>query len=232
MTLEPLVAGIGVVDGEGVAGSAGVAESWRTLGVSPPGDARTFRKVFRRTCDTFRRLDHVSRALVLAGEAAGIDQVVPEAWRGEAALVLETTVGCLDTDLRFAASLGTGMPDGPSFPYTLPSTCLGELALRHGLRGPGICLATGAQARGAALREAVLLLDHHEATCVVTASVDVLLAAPPSLEPVCRAVVVVLAPAECGLAAVAPWAGCGADAYAMLVSRLPRRPAPSATAST
>jgi len=224
MTTIPIVAALGIVDRERIAGSSGIWRSWSSLGVPAPGNGRTFRAVFGRSDETFRRLDRLSRAVVLAGEAAGIGTVVPAAWRDDTALVFETTVGCLDSDLRFARSLRAEMCDAPIFPYTLPSTCLGELALRHGLRGPSICLSTTPSACGAALREAAHLLASGAAKCVVAGLVDVLLDEHPSVAPVCRALIAVLAAPDAGLHATAQWAGSGTDAWSALQSWLEREP--------
>ncbi|MFY9344573.1 MAG: hypothetical protein WAT39_18925 [Planctomycetota bacterium] len=217
----PTIAALGLVDRERLAGSAGIATSWAKLGVPAPGNGRTFRGVFGRTDETFRRLDRISRALVLAGEAAGITAVIAAAGGvppAEVALVFETSLGSLDSDLKFADSMAAGMCDGPVFAYTLPSTSLGELALRHGLRGPTICLATVPAQRGSALREAELLLATGEARVVVAGLVDVLATPRPSVEAECRAVVTVLASPALGLRGVAAWPGSGLDAWESLAA--------------
>lgn len=174
MNTHPAFAAIGVVDRDGIAGSSGVRATWRELGVDAPGNGRTFRAVFGRSDETFRRLDPASRALVLACAALGLSDVLPRELRDETALVVETTVGCLDADLQFAASMGAEMLDAPIFPYTLPSTCLGEIALRHGLRGISVCLSVGPEERGAALAEGARLLASGEAPAVVVATLEVL----------------------------------------------------------
>ena len=46
------------------------------------------------------------------------------------ALVLGTSYGCLHSDVCFARGLEPGGTLRPAvFPYTLPSTCLGEVAI-------------------------------------------------------------------------------------------------------
>jgi 3-oxoacyl-[acyl-carrier-protein] synthase II len=205
MNEVPVIAAIGVVDAHGIAGTGGVRLSWRELDAEPPGSGRTFRAAFGRSDETFRRLDAVSRVLVLAAEAADLSGVLPADLHGETALVIETTLGCLDADLQFAASLGAEMPDAPVFPYTLPSTCLGEVALRHALRGPSVCLCVEPSATGSALAEAARLLANGEAPAVVVGSVDVLRRGVPGAAAACDAVIVVLARRQAGLAAVAEW---------------------------
>ena len=62
----------GVVDALRVIGSSGIDVTWASLGMQAPGGAREFRSLFGRSDETFRRLDCASRALVLAGGAAGL----------------------------------------------------------------------------------------------------------------------------------------------------------------
>jgi len=202
MNRSVVVAAVGAVDMNGIAGSSGVRVSWHDLGVPAPGDGRTFRAVFGRSDETFRRLDVASRTLVLACEALALPSVLPPERRDETALVVETTTGCLDADLQFAASLAAAMHDAPIFPYTLPSTCLGEVALRHGLRGISVCLSVAPAARGAALAEATRLLTNGEAPAVVVASVDVLVRPDARTPRECRAVAALLSTSSSGSRAV------------------------------
>ncbi len=217
---SPRIVGLARLDQEQLVSAAGLQVRWAELGLPAPGDGRTFRAVFGRADETFRRLDRVSRALVLAGEAAGLARVIPRAFAASTGLSFETVLGCLDADLRFADSMAAGMCDGPVFAYTLPSTCLGELALRHGLRGPTVCTATEPSQRGLGLQVAAQLLATGEADFVVAGHVDVLAIARPGVEPQCAVVVAVLAAATSELPAVAAWPGVGPDAYERLASAL------------
>lgn len=182
MTFAPVLAAAALVDRDHIAGTGGVRARWDELRVPPPGDGRTFRALFGRSDETFRRLDVASRALVLACEALGLDRVLPEGDRDRTALVVATSLGCLDADRQFARSLGAEMLDAPIFPYTLPSTCVGEIALRHGLRGPGICLSVPPAEHGLAFAEAVGLLAGGEADAVVAATIDVARTDPSTCE--------------------------------------------------
>ncbi|HEX5052334.1 MAG TPA: beta-ketoacyl synthase N-terminal-like domain-containing protein [Planctomycetota bacterium] len=223
MKAPPVILAVGAVDESCITGTAGVHVRWSELGSSAPGTGRTFRAVFGRPDETFRRLDRVSRALVLASTAAGLDGLLSPEARAGCALVVETCLGCLDSDLRFAQSLGTGMCDGPVFPYTLPSTCLGEIALRHGLRGPSVCLSIAPEASGLALAEARNLLAAGDAEHALACTVDVLERMAPDTPATCRAVVALLARARADLAPVAPWPGPGADPWSRLTATLQHR---------
>jgi len=165
------VSSLGVADARGVAGDARPGVLWSDLGVDATGGRPSWKRVFEAPFPEFRRLDPLSRFACLAVEAAGLARL-PEADRRDTALVLATTLGCLHADRRFARSL-EGVVQPAVFPYTLPSTCLGELAIRHRLEGPNLCLTTapGDESRGIA--EAALLLDGGEARAAVVCLGDV-----------------------------------------------------------
>jgi 3-oxoacyl-(acyl-carrier-protein) synthase len=207
MTFVPVVAAIGSVDRDRIAGSGALHRAWRDLGIAAPGDGRSFRAAFGRSDETYRRLDPASRMLVLACEAAGLDRVLGAEQRENTALVVATTIGCLDADRQFAQS----------FPYTLPSTCLGEVALRHGLRGISICLSVAPGETGTAVAEAVRLLAAGETATAVVAVVDVLRGEPAT----CEATAVLLAHPRLALPPVAPWPADLHHAFAAMRSALP-----------
>lgn len=220
MSAHPAILGLGLADARGVAGTACAASDWPRESGDPLSAPGAFRRLFGRSDPTYRRIDRMSRALVLAAEAAGAERALPEGVRADTAIALETARGCLDADLRFAAGLAAGVVLGPVFPYTLPSTCLGELALRHGLRGPTVCLSTGPDEAGAALREAAALLAAGEASHALAASVEVLARGRAGVAPALRAVVVLLGPA--GAPSLAPWPARGVDPFAVLAAALAR----------
>lgn len=212
----PAILAVGVLDDVGIAGTRGIAVAWQELGETAPGTGRTLRTVFGHGDQTYRRLDHQCRALVLAAQAAGIDDVLSPEQRHDAALITETWLGSIEADLRYTRLLREGLVDAAVFPYTLPSTCLGEVALRHGLRGPTICMSVEPPQTGEALWEARRLLAAGEARHAVVGCVDALGEAVPTLQPRLRAVVAVLAAAGEPGPAVAAWPAGEADPFAVL----------------
>ncbi|UCF53743.1 MAG: GNAT family N-acetyltransferase, partial [Bradyrhizobium sp.] len=76
----------------------------------------------------------LSRFVCLAVEALGVD--LPD----DTALVFASGSGCLHADRLFEESRHSVIRPA-LFPYTLPSACLAELAIRHKTMGPTICLA-------------------------------------------------------------------------------------------
>jgi 3-oxoacyl-(acyl-carrier-protein) synthase len=216
MSRQPTIAAIGLVDARGVAGTRGVRADWLELGVEAPGTARTVRALFQTSDPTFRRLDGASRALVLAAEAAGVGQVLPEAARDATALVVETERGSLEADRRFAQGLTRDTLEGAVFPYTLASASLGEVALRHRLRGPALCLSVGPEEAGQALDEALRLLEDGDARFALAGRVDVLAEPCSRAGRAMDAVVVLLAQPDEDCPAVAPWPARSADPFALL----------------
>lgn len=216
MSFAPVILAIGLCDDTGVAGTSGVCGDWEALEAVPPGTGRTFRKLFGRPDSTFRRIDRMSRAAVLATQAAGVGAIVPEDLRDETAVVFETERGALDADLRFVRSLEQGIVEGPLFPYSLPSTCIGEVALRHGFRGASLCMSIEAGQRGVAYEEAGRLLAHGEARFVLVGSIEVLLEPSEHVTRSLRAVMALVAAPREGGAPVAAWPGGSEDPFGEL----------------
>ncbi len=102
----------------------------------PMTEALRWADAFDKPFPSFRRLDGISRAICIATEALELDLHLPMNERADTALLLGTAYGCLDADLQFEQSLAKPLGIKPAiFPYTLPSTCLGEAAIRHKLLG-------------------------------------------------------------------------------------------------
>jgi len=86
----------------------------------------------------FSRLDLVSKLAVLAVEP--ITALFGEMARDRIGICLAARAGSLSTDVEYWK--GRGLAGGPSptlFAYTLPSSAIGEIAIRHRLMGPNLC---------------------------------------------------------------------------------------------
>jgi hypothetical protein len=151
------------------------ARTWEELEATPPrqGLRLRWRQVSARPFSEFRRLDGLSRLAALAVESLGLEHYLDASQRRNIPILIASRHGCLDTDLRFAQSLAAGDIAPALFPYTLPSTCLGELAIRWQLRGPLLALA-GAEPIVEALREAAYYLAAGEAEAVLAVAGDYL----------------------------------------------------------
>ena len=168
MTGEVVITAAAVVDESGVRGSAGTRATWRETGLDPVAGRVRWKPIFGTSLVEFRRLDITSRMFLIAAEACGIETQVAAEHRETTALVLATSTGCLAADQRFEKSLHIDKGIEPAvFPYTLPSTCLGELAIRYRLRGPSICLSIEAGDERQGLDVASALLRTSEASLAV-----------------------------------------------------------------
>lgn len=85
------------------------------------------------SCPRFGRMDALSRLALMAVEALGVEF----ANRDEVGVILETKHGSLLADRQFLLTTSPSV-----FTYTLPSTAIGEICIRHKLRGPLLCLLT------------------------------------------------------------------------------------------
>ena len=91
--------------------------------------------------------------------------------RAEVAICVATNAGSLSTDLHFWQTRGEPGGASPSlFVYTLPSSIIGEISIRHGLTGPNLCLMGGS---GDLLAEAGDWLHRGEAAACVCVSCEV-----------------------------------------------------------
>ncbi len=79
---------------------------------------------------TWGRMDLSCRALVALGHLLG---PLPSA----SAIVLATASGSAASDRLHDQAVGVGAVDPQRFPYTLPTTPIGEASIRLGVRGPG-----------------------------------------------------------------------------------------------
>ena len=86
----------------------------------------------------FGRLDLMSQLAVLAVEP--MKGLFAGTSPDRIGMVLSARAGSLSTDAEYWD--GRDRVGGPSptlFAYTLPSAAMGEVAIRHGLRGPNLC---------------------------------------------------------------------------------------------
>jgi len=165
--MRPLsITACGCVNGEGF----GNARSWTPWPGSAP--RLRWRTLSARPFDRFGRLDLLCKYAAAAVEMLGLTPLADGQARPDVALYLGTEHGSLDVDLKFCQSIGG--PGGASptlFTYTLPSTALGEIAIRHGISGPSLCLMAGPESGLLALWEGAKLVRSGEiARCICIAA--------------------------------------------------------------
>jgi hypothetical protein len=131
------------------------------------GDLESLRwsALFASETSRFGRMDLLSRLGLMAVELldAGFETMEP-ARRDAVGVCVETHSGCTFTDDLFLQ-----MPLASTFVYTLPSTVLGEICIRHRFRGPVLCLLP-VSGQGGSLEAATGWLNRGEAgACVCVA---------------------------------------------------------------
>lgn len=144
------------LDERGLVGARGVVAAYDPG--HDPGERLRWQAVSQAPYPDFRRLDPLGKAMVMTAELLDADAFAP-LQRRRTAVLFGTEYGCLCTDLRFAASLAGPAVAAGLFAFTLPSTALGAVALRHGLGGPTLALSLPAARQHEALGHARDLLS-------------------------------------------------------------------------
>jgi len=128
------ITGIGWITATG----AGCAKDGEPFSMAP-GELPplTAQALFNEPYGPLRRMDAYSKlglgAIAFALKDAGLDR-----WseRRNIGIIASSTYGCLGTDLDYYETVAAGRGASPAiFSYTLPSTFLGEAAIRFGLTG-------------------------------------------------------------------------------------------------
>ena len=101
--------------------------------------------------------------------------------REQTGVCVETAAGCLTSDAEFLRQ-----PRPTVFTYTLPSTVIGEICIRHRFKGPMLCLMSSGKSTRTAMDEAAAWLRDGSAKsclCVSCEAVSPTAAAllPPDL---------------------------------------------------
>lgn len=125
----------------------------------------------------FGRMDLLSRLALLSVELMGIDFEGMD--RSRIGVCLAVTAGSLPTDIEYWKGRNdVGGPSPTLFAYTLPSSAIGEIAIRYRLTGPNLCFV-GANTTLA--REAGELIRRKEADACVCIDCNVITAAAAEL---------------------------------------------------
>ena len=138
--------------------------------------------LFEAEAQRFARMDWLSRLGLMAVELL---RARFETWDPpdleQTGVCVETAAGCLTSDLDFLRQ-----PRPTVFAYTLPSTVIGEICIRHRFKGPMLCLMSAGGSTRAAIDEGAAWLREGAAkSCVCVAceavSTDAAALLPPDL---------------------------------------------------
>lgn len=138
----------------GFADASGVGSNRETVAGSPrEAFGLKWSEISARPFERFGRLDVLCKYGITAAEMLGVED--REGQRHNWGIVLGTHVGSAAVDAEFIHTIdAVGGPSPALFSYTLPSTLLGELSIRHRITGANICLSAGPSSGEAALWEA------------------------------------------------------------------------------
>jgi 3-oxoacyl-(acyl-carrier-protein) synthase len=116
----------------------------------------------------FLRMDLMCRLGFMATELLAVDfTAMTDARRERLGVCVESFTGSLDTDIRFAQT-----PRPSIFAYTLPSTVIGEICIRHRLNGPVLSLISPNTNGANALTEAAEWLRDGGAKMVLCLGIE------------------------------------------------------------
>jgi 3-oxoacyl-[acyl-carrier-protein] synthase-1 len=116
----------------------------------------------------FLRMDLMCRLGFMATELLAVNfDAMTAPCREHLGVCVESFTGSLDTDIRFART-----PRPSIFAYTLPSTVIGEICIRHQLKGPVLSLLSPDTNGADALTEAAEWLQAGDAEMVLCLGIE------------------------------------------------------------
>ena len=131
-------------------------------------DAVHWSLLFTGDASRFGRMDLMCRLGLIVVELLDAGFETREAGERErVSICVETSAGSLATDVQFLRT-----PRPSLFTYTLPSTVIGAVCIRHRLQGPGLCLLTSRAGNHAAIATATDWLQTGAADLVVCLSCE------------------------------------------------------------
>ena len=90
----------------------------------------------------FYKMDKLSKLAILATEMLLKGVKLTDKYRAEdIAVIASCANSSLDTDLRYQTSIATA-PSPSLFVYTLPNVMIGEICIRHGIKGENTCFVS------------------------------------------------------------------------------------------
>ena len=164
-------------------GDHATGRSWAEIGVESFAQCQ-WKQLFDSPFDRFGRLDTFSKHVVASVELLGLPLPDGDIKEDETALYVGTEFGSCQVDKQFYRSLT--QPGGASpklFSYTLPSTAIGEVAIRHKINGPNLCVSAGQSSGLVALWQSAELLKSHEVARCITIIGDAGSTEPDSCAP-------------------------------------------------
>jgi 3-oxoacyl-(acyl-carrier-protein) synthase len=131
----------------------------------------------------FGRMDLLSQLALLSVESLGIDFESMD--RSRVAVCMSVSAGSLATDIEYwKGRREVGGPSPTLFAYTLPSSAIGEIAIRYQLTGPNLCFVGTDAMLVAQARDLIERNEVDSCLCVACSAITVaaseLLRVPPN----------------------------------------------------
>ena len=172
-----IITACGYMDGAGF-GSSRSHRTWQDVGCSGPDQLR-WRMISDSPFDRFGRLDLLSKSALAAVEMLQLAIPAIEVTHPDMGISLGTQFGSFEVDAGFFRSKkGPGGGSPLLFPYTLPSTSIGEIAIRYRVMGPNTCFLAGPESGLLALWEGVHLVEGGEVNSCICVGCDGILSVP------------------------------------------------------
>ena len=133
----------------------------------------------------FGRMDLLSQLALLSVESLGIDFETMD--RSRIGVCMSVCAGSLATDIEYwKGRKQVGGPSPTLFAYTLPSSAIGEIAIRYRLTGPNLCCVGADAMLVAEARDLIKRNEVDSCLCVacsaITAAASELLRVPPNTQ--------------------------------------------------
>ncbi len=166
MTRDIVLTACGFADESGF-GAGRKQNGWDDASAGVPREF-PWRAISRDRFDRFGRMDAMSKYAVAVVEMLGLPPAPEKSGWTDIAISLGTELGSLGVDVEFLQSMEEPRGASPRlFAYTLPSTAIGEIAIRHRISGANICVAGGHDSGLLALMEGVGMIECGEADACV-----------------------------------------------------------------
>lgn len=133
----------------------------------------------------FGRMDLLSQLALLSVELLGID--FEKSQRDRVSVCMAVAAGSLSTDVEYwKGRSSVGGPSPTLFAYTLPSSAIGEIAIRYRLTGPNLCLVGSDANLLSEARDMILRRETDSCVCIgcnaITPAAAELIRATPRAE--------------------------------------------------
>jgi hypothetical protein len=125
--------------------------------------------LFDTSCSRFGRMDLLSKLSMMAVELLDVDfSGMTDDKRAQVGICTLSPHGSIATDIEFLREIGPS-----TFIYTLPSSAIGEICIRHQLKGPALCLTSKEETGRTIVEEATERIAMGEADSMLCLACDV-----------------------------------------------------------